>query len=219
MLEETIRREVMRLMFTMGFDCMHIPDIRASESARPDLYCMQPIGQSFAIEVKRLEHRERVEPSLACSSISNAQRKWLDRWTLHRGGKAFLALGTVDPPRRLFIIPWRTWLVHEQKKGMEVHGFDGLYPQQELRMYISDILEFRDAPTGIQQGEIIGPLFEAEWITPKSDHFPDYSRWKLNERHPLIVDRNFAPQQMFADDSVEWPVVSYRFPEKTKEKK
>ena len=83
--------------------------------SRPDVFGLNPFARTVVIEVKAIEPKVRVEPWLDPKAISDGQRDWLDRWCYDAGGLGFLAVGTLQDPRRLWIVPWKEWVIMEKQ--------------------------------------------------------------------------------------------------------
>lgn len=190
MLEENVRVEVLRLLHSLGFDAFHPPDGAFKNIGRPDIISVNPIGVSFVVEVKSLYDLKRKEPWIYVSEISDAQRRWMDRFT-NRGGKAFIAFGTLTPgERKLWIIPWLYYLYDFELKQKFA---------KDIQINVS----------------ILNSLFseyECEWTIIKDKSFPN-SPWSLKSSHPLNTDSLFFHNPMKEEDNKP---ISYRFEEESK---
>lgn len=112
--EEHIRVEIQHLVNSLGFWHHHPADTGPTESARPDIFCLNPRGVTVVIEVKRIEPKVKIEPWFDPANISDGQRQWLDNWYF-KLGLGFIGIGTIEAPRRLWIIPWQAWVEMEVK--------------------------------------------------------------------------------------------------------
>ena len=83
--------------------------------ARPDIYGLNPRGYTAVIEVKLMAEKKKIEPWIHPNVISIGQRQWLDNWVFNSSGPGFLAIGTADTPRRLWVVPWGDWVEMEHK--------------------------------------------------------------------------------------------------------
>ena len=116
-----------------------LPEFRREtiSMARPDIFCLNPFGRTAVIEVKIIEPKVKIEPWLNPRKISNGQRDWLDRWSYDADGLGFLAVGTIETPRRLWIVPWKEWDTME-KRIAERQPIVTEIP--DFRINISDLL-------------------------------------------------------------------------------
>jgi len=112
--ETQLRTEIQHLVDSLGFWHFHPPDTGPTESARPDIFCLNPRGVTVVIEVKRIEPKAKIEPWFDPANISDGQRQWLDNWYF-KMGMGFLGIGTIEAPRRLWIIPWQSWVEMETR--------------------------------------------------------------------------------------------------------
>jgi hypothetical protein len=83
--------------------------------SRPDIYGLNPKGPTVIVEVKLMQPKVKIEPWIHPSLISDGQRAWLDAWCYEADGHGFLAVGTSDTPRQLFIVPWPEWVKMEKE--------------------------------------------------------------------------------------------------------
>lgn len=71
---------------------------------RPDILVLNPWGRSFVIELKAVRGG-----AFQFSQLEDKQRQWLTRW-LEAGGLGYLGLGTMETPRRFWLVDWESWL-------------------------------------------------------------------------------------------------------------
>ena len=124
--------------------------------ARPDIYGLNPSGKTVVIEVKKIEPKVKIDPWLDPADISDGQRAWLDMWCYDAKGEGFLGVGTIEAPRRLWIIPWMEWVDMEKRLG-------------ETSLHFKITLTDLDA---VSKGD-----YELKKIT---------GGWELPEFHPLL---------------------------------
>lgn len=110
--EDSIRREVQKLVADLGFVYLHIPRNTYVEAGKPDIWGIGR-GSSLAIEVKTMEPRIKMPDSMRADSIRDAQRAWLDWLAFDRTIPTFLAVGTLSRPRRLWVVTWQAWVLME----------------------------------------------------------------------------------------------------------
>ncbi len=118
MKETEIRQEVYRMLHkdfalwpitqTDASICPRCHNVIKPPGGRPDIMVLNPWGQSIVVEVKAIRGG-----SFAFSQIEEKQRKWLNRWE-ESDGRGFIAIGTLERPRRLWIIDWFPWLRLEE---------------------------------------------------------------------------------------------------------
>jgi hypothetical protein len=85
--------------------------------SRPDIYALNPFNMTAVIEVKIIEPKVKIEPWFDPAKISDGQRAWLDMWCYDANGHGYLAIGTIEGSRRLWIYPWEHWVNLEKKLG------------------------------------------------------------------------------------------------------
>lgn len=149
--EEYIRSEVQHAIREAGFDDYHPPDIKQTETGRPDVFGLNPRDACIVIEVKKMDELVRVEPWIPFSIISDSQRNWLDWWYVDRKGLCFIAIGTTfGSPRRLWVIPWERWVAYEKWKSpdgkdarAELCDLDKYFQKYELIWKGSRVWEFK----------------------------------------------------------------------------
>jgi hypothetical protein len=78
---------------------------------RPDIMVLNPWGPSYVIEMKAIRGG-----SFAFSQLEEQQRKWLTNW-MEYGGLGYLGVGTLERPRRFWLIDWDAWLRIEDLMG------------------------------------------------------------------------------------------------------
>lgn len=109
------------------------------EQGRPDLIVLNKTGPSIVIEVKAV-NLER-DKSLAFSHITPEQDRWLQAWTNEKPwGIGFLAVGTIEAKRRLWVIPYMDWKVDvfeaatlAGKKSVSMETLERIMPQYMLK--------------------------------------------------------------------------------------
>jgi hypothetical protein len=109
------------------------PRGQAVAPGRPDIYGLNPRGLTCVIEVKTIEPKVNIEPWFNPAMISDKQRNWLDAWCIEAMGSAFLAIGTLEQPRSLWIIPWEWWVNLEnrlQKQNAEMKVTLSMLPEE-----------------------------------------------------------------------------------------
>ena len=168
--EAKIRLEISHALNDVGFTAYHPPDRFAEDGGRIDIYGLNPVGPTIAVEAKDIQSKSRIEEYLDPREISVSQRRWMDWWVYCRGGQAFLGLGTVTRPRRLWIIPWDKWITAEKDQLSKCNGLlaDCL---DALRMPIS-VIEKIGWPPSNPRG-----LYELIW---------NKGNWAFQETHPIM---------------------------------
>jgi hypothetical protein len=177
MLEADIREEVQKMLRDLGWNDYHPPDIAFKGApvggvsmGRPDIYLFNTVGPSSVCEVKTFTRVKTIELYLDPSRISNKQRRWLDWFTYGRGGMGLLAIGSLEQPRRLFLVPWSRYVEEEvfqiNREALE-EGFN------------TDTIDI--ATCGVPKKMGIS-LFEREgWECAwQSGH------WSVNLEHPIL---------------------------------
>jgi hypothetical protein len=174
--EEQIRREFQQAMINVGLEVYHPPDIRQTETARPDILSINGV----VVECKTMKPKERIEPWFDPKEISNGQRKHLDYYCWARHFLTFLVIGTLWRPRRLWCIPWKEWVDMEHVVSNHAENLAFRislskleeFPQYELPW--SPITHFWVFPEGhpITLAHNRGPHFPSDWL-PYSIRFPE----------------------------------------------
>jgi hypothetical protein len=104
--------------------------------SRPDIYGLNPRGPTAVIECKVFQPKVKIEAWIHPSIISDGQRQWLDTWHYQADGHGFLAIGSLDQPRRLWVVPWEEWVQMEKELAEKVVDFhikeSNLLPDYEL---------------------------------------------------------------------------------------
>jgi len=159
--ESKIREELQRAMLNAGLEFYHPPDIRQTPTARPDILSINGI----VIECKTIKSLIEKEPWFNPKEISNGQRKHLDFYGFARHFLTFLAIGTLWRPRRLWCIPWETW-VH-MENTLSDYGKD-----LGFRISLSKLEEF--------------PQYELPWN-------PTTKVWNFLSSHPIMLANNRSP--------------------------
>lgn len=118
--EAHIREEVQKMLRGIGWNDYHPPDISFKGApvggvsmGRPDIYLFNSVDVSAMCEVKTFTQVKTIELYLDPTRISNKQRRWMDWWVYGRNGAGYLALGTLEAPRRLFLVPWKDYVQEE----------------------------------------------------------------------------------------------------------
>ena len=78
------------------------------KAGRPDILILNPWGRSYVIEMKAIRGG-----AFAFKQVEEQQRKWLTNW-LAAGGLGYLGFGTMEKPRRFWIVDWESWLRIEE---------------------------------------------------------------------------------------------------------
>ena len=177
MLEADIREEVQKMLREAGWNDYHPPDIAFKGApvggvsmGRPDIYLFNTVGPSAVCEVKTFTRVKTIETYLDPSKISNKQRRWLDWFTYGRKGMGLLAIGTLDRPRQLFLVPWERYVEQEvfqiNREALD-EGFN------------SDTIDL--ATIGVPKKMLIHlfeqPSWECTWTK---------EGWKMHLDHPLL---------------------------------
>ena len=114
--EGNVRNELYRMLrYRYGLWPDHFPDIPGikKQPGRPDLVVMNPFGPGFYMEVKVINVAK--ETAFKFNNISDGQRLWLSTWEEARCDGSWLGLGVIGTrPRKMYIIPWNTWLSIEE---------------------------------------------------------------------------------------------------------
>ena len=193
--EAAIRLEISHTLNGVGFCAYHPPDRFAEDGGRIDIYALNPVGPTIVVEVKDIQAKSRIEEYLDPREISVSQRRWMDWWTWGRGGQAYLGLGTVTRPRRLWIIPWDKWNQAEREQLLKCDNLLGNC-LESLRMPIRVIEKI-----GWSLSNPKGP-YELSW---------NKGRWTFQDTHPIM---NIKRKEVGAWD---WnKPISLRFAEKEK---
>jgi hypothetical protein len=169
--EEIIREEIQRLLANAGIWYYHPPDFEAEKhgKGRPDIMCLNiPV----VIECKRIEPKVEIEPWFDPAKISDAQRVWLDMYVYEAGYHAYIGIGTIEIPRRTWLISWRDWVDMEKKLGEKELNF---------RITITDLELFVDEElTRITGGWELKPYHPLLAVAPVNGH-PPLSYWNKQQ--------------------------------------
>ena len=136
---------------------------------RPDLLILDPLDCTKVCEVKAI-YLDR-ELSFAFSKIEPEQRRWLDAWvSVH--GEAYLGIGTIEPKRSIWVIPWEDYRVTEDRLIAE--GYTNI-------------------PVSLQNYKKINKTVPNTSIALEFDGYEMYRDkapdgkyyWRFNDSHPL----------------------------------
>lgn len=208
--EKDIRLEVAMMFFELGFVWYHPPDMRpwfdpkdTEKKAEPepktpkdrramgliDLLLCNPVSETVLCEVKSIDMYDKPQaghngslPFKNGNAISTAQRETLDRWHYKLLGHGFLAIGTIEKKRRLWVIPWDEYVQVEME----------LFNDNKKSIFV-----YSPSKRGIE--DFFSP-FEAIWIGTSGP-----VHWQFPESHPVHKIK------VFPHPEHEWDPISLRF--------
>jgi hypothetical protein len=173
--EADIRQEVQRMLRAIGWNDYHPPDITFKGApvggvsmGRPDIYLFNSVDVSAVCEVKTFVKVKKIEPYFNPEHISNKQRRWLDWWVYGRNGIGMLAIGSLDRPRRLFIVPWEDYVIDE--------FFQRNREARENDVDINTLNDFIGLPKKMPISIFENNVYECDWTK---------EGWILKSTHPL----------------------------------
>jgi hypothetical protein len=198
MLEESVREEVQKMLRAKGWNDYHPPDIAFKGApvggvsmGRPDIYLFNTVGPSSVCEVKTFTRVKVIETYLDPSRISNKQRRWLDWFTFGRKGVGLLAIGTLDTPRQLFLVPWAQYVIEEVAQA-----------NREAKELGEDLENFDIDKFGPPKKMPISIFQRVPWTCTKIK-----DGWDMDPTHPFLD----IPTMPHAKE--QWNAVSLRNPE------
>ena len=114
---------------TDAFVCQRCGHVTRPKKGRPDILALGTSHKSLVIECKMVPPpaREGAAPTFELASIEPKQRRWLTQydkdsrpWDSDDIYRSYLALctstgtaGSINTPRRAWLIPWMDWLLFE----------------------------------------------------------------------------------------------------------
>ena len=155
--EQMIRTDIQQAMMNIGLEYYHPADTGPTFVERPDILSINGV----VIECKTLKPKRRVEPWFNPKEISNKQRRQLDYYCFTRHFLTFLAIGTLWQPRRMWCIPWISWV------------------NMENSLFSKDGLDFRITISSLG----IYPWGEMTRNKTKK-------KWEFQDRHPIFLANN-----------------------------
>ena len=169
--EELIRTDITRMLAKLGIWYYHPPDYEVEKygKARPDILC---INAPLVIESKRIDPKTDVEAWFDPARISDAQRIWLDMWVYEAAYDGYIGIGTIETPRRIWVIHWRDWVEMEKRLGEKDLSF---------KITLSNLEQFKDEElTRIKGGWELKPFHTIRALAPTNGVHP-FSYWNKTQ--------------------------------------